>query len=340
MIAISVSQVSPSPETSVKRLARLSLIPAIVSVFACDDSVKGPADSTSSTVKSATLHVPATLGDLSARGLGRPIGKSAPRVEGVVATGVAEAPPFEAREALAQQARRRQASQPSVASAMIIRNGAVTIEVDSIEAAVERVRQLALSLGGYVGGMTMSTGAYQVRSATLELRVPANRFDTVMTGMPAFGKVEQSSTSSDDVGEEFVDIEARTANAKRLEARLVQILATKTGKLSDVLAVERELARVREEIERHEGRIRYLSTHVATSTITARLHEKAPLIAAQPGQNVFAKAFLNMWRNFIGVLTAGIEMLGVLIPIAVVLGVAYLVWRRWLRRPISPSVQV
>jgi hypothetical protein len=181
--------------------------------------------------------------------------------------------------------------------------------------------------------MNMSTGAHQVRSATLELRVPANRFDTVMTGMPALGKVEHSSTSSEDVGEEFVDIEARTANAKRLESRLVQILATKTGKLADVLAVERELARVRQEIERHEGRMRFLAARVATSTIHATVHEKMPVIAEAPGQNVLAMAFLNMWRNFVRLLTATIEMMGLIIPVAALAWVGFLVWKRWYRRP-------
>ena len=228
----------------------------------------------------------------------------------------------------------------TVASTMIIRNGAVTIQVDSLEPAIERVRALATSLGGMVAGLAMNTGEHQVRSATLELRIPAARFDSAMTGMPSFGKVEHSNTHAIDVGEEFVDVTARAANAKRLEERLVALLATRTGKLEDVLAVERELARVREEIERHEGRIRFLSARVATSTITATVHEKAPLIAARPGQNVFARAFLNMWRNFIRVLTAGIEMLGVLVPVAVLVGVGYLVWRRWLRRVMGPSVQL
>lgn len=230
------------------------------------------------------------------------------------------------------------AASQTVASSMIIRNANVTIQVESIEPAIERLRAMAASLGGMVGQLTMNTGEHQVRSATLELKIPAARFDSAMTGMPALGKVEHSNTHAIDVGEEFVDITARVSNARRLEDRLVKLLANRTGKLEDVLAVERELGRVREEIERHEGRIRFLSARVATSSIHATVHEKAPIIAAQPGQGVFARAFLNMWRNFIGVLTAGIELLGVLIPIAAAAGVVYLAWRRWGKHIHPPQV--
>jgi len=158
---------------------------------------------------------------------------------------------------------------PQIPTGMIIRNGAVTVRVDSLEVAIDAVRNLARSLGGYVGDISTQMGEYQIRSATLQLKVPATRFDSAMTGMPAFGKVEHSSSTAEDVGEEFVDVTARVANARRLEDRLVRLLATRTGKLEDVLMVERELARVRQEIERYEGRLRYLRTHVATSTIVA-----------------------------------------------------------------------
>jgi hypothetical protein len=212
---------------------------------------------------------------------------------------------------------------------MLIRNGHVIVRVDSLERAIDGVRQLAISLGGSLGNISMNTGERQVRSASLELKVPASRFDQAMTGMSPFGKVEVSNAFAQDVGEEFVDITARVANAKRLESRLIDLLATRTGKLEDVLAVERELARVREEIERHEGRIRYLSTRVATSTIMAELHEKAPLVASTPGTNVLGNAFVQMWRNFVAFVAAFIEALGILVPLAVMAWLGFRGWIRW-----------
>lgn len=241
------------------------------------------------------------------------------------------------RPAAPPEVKQPQARAMAPVNGMIIRNGFVNVQVDSLEIAIDRVRALTASLGGYLGNVSMQTGERQVRSATLEMKIPAGRFDSAMVGMPALGKVEHSSATAEDVGEEFVDISARVANAKRLESRLIALLATRTARLQDVLSVERELARVREEIERHEGRIRYLASRVATSTITATVHEKFPIIAGQPGTNVFAAAFLNMWRNFVRFLAAGIEMLGVIIPVAAIAWAVFAGWRRWRRRNIPAT---
>jgi hypothetical protein len=229
--------------------------------------------------------------------------------------------------------------QPTLPS-MIIRNGDVAIEVGSVEAAIAAVRQVAMSVGGYVGNVSMFTGEHQIRSATLELKVPAARFDEAMAGVRPIGEVERSVATADDVGEEFVDISARVANARRLEERLVTLLSTRTGKLEDVLAVERELARVREEIERYEGRIRFLSSRVALSTIAVTVHEKAPLVATSPGTNIIKQAFVNMWRNFVLFVAFGIQTLGVLIPMGLVALAGWLGVRRWREKRVTPSAAV
>jgi hypothetical protein len=231
--------------------------------------------------------------------------------------------------------RSRPIVRPSAAAAapnLVIRNGNVSIQVDSLESSIGAVRKVAASLGGYVGNVTMYTGENQVHSATLELKIPSARFDEAMVGVKPLGKVESSSATAQDVGEEFVDINARIANGKRLEARLVALLSARTGKLEDVLAVERELARVREEIERSEGRVRYLSTRIAMSTITVTVHEKAPLMA-QPGTSVIGRAFENMLRNFVGFVAVGIEALGVVVPALILVSLIWIAWNRSRRRP-------
>ena len=229
-------------------------------------------------------------------------------------------------------------SSQTIAPSMVIRNGDVAIQVDSLEAAIAAVRALASRLGGYVGNVAISTGEHQVRSAMLELKIPATRFDEAMTGMRPLGEVERSVASAEDVGEEFVDITARVTNARRLEARLLTLLTTRAGKLEDVLAMERELARVREEIERYEGRLRYISNRLATSTIAVNVHEKAPLVAATPGTNILQQAFVNMWRNFVRFIAGGIEMLGLLVPMAALVLIGWLVFNRLRRRFARPAV--
>ena len=223
----------------------------------------------------------------------------------------------------------------TVAPSMIIRTGHASLEVDSLESAIAQVRRLAERVGGYVANSSTQTGRDQVRSATLELKIPAARFDEAAGGLDSIGKVEAVNVSAEDVGEEFVDLTARVTNARRLEERLITLLATRTGKLEDVLAVERELARVREEIERYDGRLRFLRTRVAVSTLSVTVHEPAPIVGGSPGANPILDAVRAAWRNFVHFIAALIASLGVLIPVAVLAVLAWLVIRRWLprRRP-------
>jgi uncharacterized protein DUF4349 len=219
-----------------------------------------------------------------------------------------------------------------VIPSMVIRNGQASVEVEKLDPAIVKLRQLATQLGGYVANSSMIGGRDQVPSAMLELKIPAQRFDQAINGLSTLGKVESVNATAEDVGEEFVDVTARVNNAKRLEERLIELLANRTGRLQDVLSVERELARVREEIERYEGRLRYLKTRVAISTLMVTLHEPLPILGQSPGQNPIAEAIRRAWRNFVGFIASGIAALGVLIPLAALALVGWLAYKRFRRR--------
>ena len=206
---------------------------------------------------------------------------------------------------------------------MIIRTGNATIKVDSLEPAVARLRALATSLGGYVGNTSIQTGADRLRSATVEIKVPASRWPLLLSGIKPVGTLEAQNESAEDVGEEFVDVQARVANSRRLEERLIALLANRTGKLQDALQVERELARVREEIDRYEGRIRYLRSRTSISTMMVMLHEPAPVLGTRPGDSPIADAVRDAWRAFVRLVAFAIASLGVVVPLGVV---GWFVW--------------
>ena len=208
----------------------------------------------------------------------------------------------------------------SMASAMIIRTGTASIEVDSLDSGIAAIRALATSLGGYVANTSMQAGNAQVHSATLQLRLPSVRFDDALAALRPIGKLESTNVNAEDVGEEYVDVSAQVANGRKLEQRLIQILATRTGKLSDVLAVERELARVRGEIDRQEGRLRYLRAHAAMSTLAVTVHEPLPIVGQQGSGGVIAESFRQAWRNFVSFVAGFIAALGTLVPLVVLLG--------------------
>lgn len=224
-------------------------------------------------------------------------------------------------------------AQDSVVPSMIIRTGRARVEVDSLEVALTQVEALAERLGGYVANSSIQAGGERLRQGTLELKIPAARFDDAVADLDAIGDVEEVTVDAQDVGEEFVDVTARLDNARRLEERLLELLAERTGELDDVLMVEREVARVREQIERYQGRLRYLESRVAVSTLTVNVHEPPPLIGDRPGTNVITDAFRQAWRNFVGVIAWSIASLGVVVPVAIGLGVVGLsAWKLYQRR--------
>jgi hypothetical protein len=234
-----------------------------------------------------------------------------------------------------------QATDSTIMPSMIIRVGDASVEVDSLEPAIALVTQLASRLGGYVANTSLQGGLTQIRSATLTLRIPAARYEEALGGLRPIGDLETVNTSAQDVGEEYVDLNARVQNGRRVESRLVALLATRTGKLDDVLAVERELARVREQIERIEGRLRYLRARAAMSTLTVTVHESVPLIGYDPSTNPVAEAFKTAWRNFVAFVAAFIAALGWVIPLGALAGLGVVAWRRGVaraaRRPKAPA---
>jgi hypothetical protein len=243
--------------------------------------------------------------------------------------------PAPAQSPALQSAPRQVATLPdSARTTMLIRTGHARIEVEAIEPAVAAVQKLARDAGAYITNTSMQSFEKRARVATLTLRVPAANFDRVLSGLEPLGDVEQVNITSEDVGEEYMDAGVRLQNSRRLETRLLELLETRTGRLEDVLAVERELARIREEIERMEGRMRYLRNRADVSTLNIELHEPQPLLTNYEGDNVIAGALRQSWRNFVGFIAGAIAALGVIIPLAAVIAVAAWLWRRRRRRSV------
>jgi hypothetical protein len=211
---------------------------------------------------------------------------------------------------------------------MLVRVGEASLQVDSLDAGLRRVRDLAQRTGAIVANTSREGGRDQTRAASLQLRIPSEHFDEAVSALSSVGKLESVNVTVQDVGEEFVDVSARVANARRLEQRLVDLLATRTGKLADVLSVERELARVREEIERYEGRMHYLRSRASVSTLTVAVHEPYPIVADRPGARPIRDAFVQAWRNLVGFTAGFIALLGILVPLAAVLVLLVMMMRR------------
>ena len=189
--------------------------------------------------------------------------------------------------------------------AMLVRHGQASVQVKTVDAALDAVRQTAAQYGGFVANTSLRTGKDEQRAATLELRVPSDKFDGLLAALSRLGKVESVTANAEDVAEEYVDLGARAANARRVEARLVEMLATRTGKLSDVLTVEQELARVRMETERYDARLRWLERRASLSSLDITIHEPIPLLDNPSGPGPLAEALAEAWTHAIAVLAPG-----------------------------------
>jgi hypothetical protein len=164
----------------------------------------------------------------------------------------------------------------------VIRNGDIQVLVDTYEPAREAVEALVREVKGYISSSQVHHASGRVSSATLVLKVPANSFPAVMKRVAELGSVLTESTKSDDITEQYYDIRARLENAKRLEARLIELLAKKAGKVSDLLQVEKEIGRVREEVERFEGKLRLWDNLVSLSTLSVQLQMRSTYTPPKP----------------------------------------------------------
>jgi hypothetical protein len=211
--------------------------------------------------------------------------------------------------------------------AMLVRHGEASIEVRHVDDAVAKMRQAAQQFGGFVANTALRNGKDEQPSASLEIRVPTAQFDALLGALRTLGKVETVTASAEDVGEEYVDLGARAANARRVEARLVEMLATRTGKLSDVLTVEQELARVRQEIERHDARLRWLERRAALSSLNVTLHQHLAIID-RPSPGPIVEAIGLAWERTLNVIAWCIASLGIIVPLGVLVGLGWVLLRR------------
>jgi hypothetical protein len=155
----------------------------------------------------------------------------------------------------------------------------VTPDFDKARPAIER---LAAETGGFIDQMTAAGTPGTVRTLTGTLRVPANRLAEALARLRQLGQVTEDTQGAEDVTDQIVDLDARLANARATERRLTDILNNRTGKLSDVLDVERELSRVRLEIERMDGERANIGRRVNYAAIAIEIGEERKAVLEGP----------------------------------------------------------
>jgi hypothetical protein len=236
----------------------------------------------------------------------------------------------------AQSAPGRAASR--LPSQYLVRTGRVAVEVEVFDAASRQIDEIADATGGIVASRSVGEEG-GVSRGTFVVRVPAERFADAARRIEAVGRVRTREYQTRDVGEEFVDVEARLRNLERQEARLLSFM-DRASRVPDLIAIEGELSRVRGEIEQLTGRRRYLANRIDLSTIEVEVTQKP---AKKPGgfwdlDRTIARlqdAFLSTVRQILGALEGLAAIVAALAPLAILAAVGWILLRLLVRRPSS-----
>jgi anti-sigma factor RsiW len=195
-------------------------------------------------------------------------------------TDTSPAPPMEVRRGDGGGGgggRRRQTgveSEQPKAGPSIVRTVRLRIVASNFDVVRPAIDRTLLDVGGFVGQLGASDPGDAARSINGTLRVPAARLDDAVAALKKLGRVINESQQADDVTEQVVDLDVRIANARITEKRLTELIQNRTGRVSDVLEVEREMARVRTELERLDAQRKNVERRVAYATLILEVLEE------------------------------------------------------------------
>lgn len=165
-------------------------------------------------------------------------------------------------------------SDAAATSQKIIHRATIVLRVEDFGQTEKKLGELVQAAGGYVAAFHEDRSSGAQRGGRWTIRVPVTGYARFIEQAGLLGIAEQRETHADDVTEEYVDLGARLKNKQQLEARLLEMVAKRSDEIKDVLALETELARVREEIERMQGRLRFLNDRVALTTVEIAAYER------------------------------------------------------------------
>lgn len=165
-------------------------------------------------------------------------------------------------------------STAAIRTPAIIRTATLRLIAKDFGGARVNVEALINVASGFIDRMTVTGDASIQRQLIARLRVPGDRLSDTLSRLRGLGAVVEDTQGSDDVTDQMVDLDARITNARATEKRLGEILQNRTGRLSDVLEVERELARVRLDIERLDAEKTNLARRVSYATIDLTITEE------------------------------------------------------------------
>jgi len=225
----------------------------------------------------------------------------------------------------------------AVAAPMIARTVSLAVRVKEVGAARTTLEAMLARHHGYTAQMTASAAEGAPHELQASLRIPAGDLEAALKDLRTLGRVENETQSGEEVTQQHQDLAARLKNSRETEARMQAILEQRTGRLSDVLEVEQEIARVRGEIESMEAEQAGLEHRVDFATVDVSVMEEAKFdgvadSAAARMRDGLVTGFTNARETVVGMVVFGEEYGPAILVWAVVLGLPGIwLWRRYRR---------
>ena len=178
-------------------------------------------------------------------------------------------------------------SNPSVldtAGRQVISQASISLEVDTVSTALTQVETMAEGLGGLVDSMS-SSGEQNQQQATIIIRVPQDQFLTALDKLQSMGTVQNQDIASQDVTQQYIDLQAQL-NSAQLEKQSLQAILDKAQTISDEIAIQEQLAQVESQIESLQGQINYIQNRVNMATINVTLNGPTQNVGQPPSASL------------------------------------------------------
>ena len=216
---------------------------------------------------------------------------------------------------------------PAAEGPKVIRSGQVTLEVrtGAFDSAYSQLVSLAGEEGGVVSASNASTEGDRIRSGTVTLSVPSDRWQDTLDRLNKLGRVKASNTSTQDVSQQYVDLKARLANAEAERDAMLALLQ-KAQSVQDILAVQNQLGQYTQQVEQLKGQIDYLDHATSMWTIQVTLREAGAAVPTDEWG--IATAFGTGLHAFVQTVNGLIVVLTVAGPYLLLAGLGWLLWRR------------
>lgn len=221
-----------------------------------------------------------------------------------------------------------------VQGTMVIKQASLTVSVasGSFDDKLAAVRALVAQEQGFISGTDAQANTPDVtdriRSGVVTFMVPSDRFDETIDQLSKLGRVQNEHISGQDVSAQYVDLQARLANAEAQRDAMLALL-TKAQSVQDIIAIQTQLGQITQQIEELKGQIQYLEHNTAFSTVSVQIVEAGAPASVQPQDSWgFATALSDAAHNFVTTINYIISGLGAIGPIVLLLGAGYLLWRR------------